>query len=85
MVNEDDHPFKARCNDPEYAMQSDEAYGPTFGWSGGDLCIANDSDTSLSHSKFGMSYEHPKYSYPSCILAGSEYFQTIEIEIYRKV
>ncbi len=52
-----------------------------------DICIESDSDININISNnLGKCYQHPNYRYGSneaqSILAGTEKFQTIEIEVY---
>jgi len=85
LVNKENKPFKAITND-NYAICCDSSCGPKFGV-GFDIHIASDSNSNQnSYSNFGYSYKHPDYQYGTkkskSILAGSEYFQTVEIEVF---
>jgi hypothetical protein len=69
-----------------YSIYCGSTYGPIFG-SGNDISIMSNSNLNQdSISKFGRSYKHPDYQYETekakSILAGSEYFQTVEIEVF---
>jgi hypothetical protein len=72
----------------ENAVFTYSQYGPTFG-KGYDIFIANDANTTMdSYSNLGYSYTHPQYEYGTnevkSFLAGSNYFQLDEIEVYQK-
>ena len=90
LVNNDDIPFKVKVSsNGQTAIECHSSFGPSFG-RGHDIHISSDSNTnSSSHSKFGNTYKHPDYQYQSTeaqsILAGSRNFQTVEIEIYKKI
>ena len=53
------------------------------------MAIEHNSNVKKSYSNLGCSYRHPKYSNGSyealTFLAGSRYFQTVEIEVYHKI
>jgi len=68
-----------------FAIYCCSTRGPIFGV--GDIDIASDSNSNQnSYSNFGLSYKHPDYQCETekanSILAGSEYFQTVEIEVF---
>ena len=72
------------CTNDAIAIECDPTYGPTFG---GDFYIASGSNANQkSYSEFGTSYKHPDYpedtEKANSILAGSNYFQTLEIEVF---
>lgn len=85
LLNKESRPFKANCSDPSQTITCSPSIGPTFGIE--DFTIVSDSNSNeLSSSNFGEFYEHPDYPVYSeksqCILAGSRYFRTVEIEVY---
>ena len=90
LINKNNKPFKARVSsNGQNAIYCKGIYGPTFG-GGHDIYISSNSNTnSRSYSNFGHTYKHPDYQYGSTeaqsILAGSFKFQTVEIEIYKKI
>jgi hypothetical protein len=53
---------------------------PTFG--DGDFCISSNSNHNQQSFSSGQSYSHPLYN--RAILAGAQFFQTVEIEVYTK-
>lgn len=62
-------------------------YGPTFGRF--DLCIRDSSDANrLSSSELGYAFKHPNVFYGAeqvnSFLAGSDFFQTKDIEVFSK-
>ena len=66
LVNEDNKKFKASS---KYAGHY-------------DICISsNSNENSNSYSNFGYSYHHPDYELNS-IPAGSNNFQTVDIEVF---
>ena len=73
---------KSRSN---YAIYSSNFYGPTFG-TGYDLCVADQSNTNTnSYSYLGSAYQFKSSSHVksySSYLAGSNYFETVEVEVY---
>ncbi len=68
-------------------MLVNSRYGPTFG-GGHDLHIADNSNLNFdSYSALGYSFSFPlNYTFASTdarsFLAGSMYFQTVEVEVY---
>ena len=90
LVNKNNKPFKARVSsNAQYAIYCNGTYGPIFG-DGHDFRISSNSNTNTnSSSNFGHTYKHPDYQCGSTkaqsILAGSRNFQTVEIEIYKKI
>jgi len=84
LVNKKNKPFKVMCTNGANAIYCYSRFGPTFGES--DICIFSDSNSNkLSYSDFGSSYKHPDYQYITenkSILAGSNRFQTSEIEVF---
>ena len=93
LVNKEEKPFKVLCsNGGRDAMYCSLNRGPCFGGEGTklkDICIVSDSNINKeSYCDFGFSYQHPDYEKDSDeaqnILAGSQYFETLEIEVYAK-
>ncbi len=91
LKNYSNKPFKAVCSrDSEYAIGCYSDCGPVFGADTKlEIYIESNSNTNKkSFSNFGLIYRHPDYQYGTdkaeCILAGSHYFKTVEIEIYTK-
>ena len=90
LVNKNNKPFKAKISsNGQNAIYCKGIYGPTFG-TGHDILISSNSNTnSSSFSNFGKTYKHPDYQLGSTeaqsILAGAYNFQTVEIEIYKKI
>jgi hypothetical protein len=93
LVNKEEKPFKALCsNESKQAIRCNSTRGPCFGGDGDcirDICIKTDSNMNKeSYSHIGYSYQHPDYLKGSAkannILAGSNFFETFEIEIYAK-
>jgi hypothetical protein len=78
-----------KCFNPEHAIYCSNTFGPVFGNSPCDIAIEHNSNVKKSYSNLGCSYRHPKYSNGSyealTFLAGSRYFQTVEIEVYHKI
>jgi len=84
LTNRDNKPSKMRQIDTTSSIYCHSSYGPSFGISH-DIYICSAANTRLgSHSKLGHSYEHPQPSQGHSYLAGSEYFQLSEIEVYQK-
>lgn len=82
-------PTRIRCINPENAIYCHANYGPTFGklWSC-DIYVSDYSNRSTNnHSDLGISFEHSVYAWGSNeaqeFLAGSYYFKTNEIEVYK--
>jgi len=88
LVNKENKPFKAMCKNGSFAIYCHSSYGPIFGSSTGyDFVITSGSNASqTSYSNFGNTYKHADYQFKSdkakTILAGSNYFQTDEIEVF---
>ena len=91
LVNKEENPFKAMCsNEGKQAIRCGLLRGPCFGGEGTrlkDICIESDSNIiKCSYSNIGFSYQHPDYlkdtDNAQNILAGSQYFETLEIEVY---
>lgn len=87
LINEDETPFKAVCTTGN-AIYCNPSFGPIFGFgSATDILIYSNSNIELnSGTFFGHNYPHPDYPVGSedakCILAGSEFFNTVEIEVF---
>jgi hypothetical protein len=92
LINEEKEPFKAMSSTGYYALYCDSSKGPCFGHTNGclDISIASNSNANQSSSShFGFnSFKHQGYprGYAKAhnILAGSQYFQTIDIEVFTK-
>ncbi len=73
------------CTNSEYAIYCHSSYGPRFGGTDIDIMTSSNSNRE-SHTNFGNSYKHADYQYRTekakTILAGSQYFQTHEIEVF---
>ena len=76
-------PFKSMVIKPQYAIDRDYNYGPTFGY-GLDLYIANNANSnSDSHTTFGHSYSVPSgVRDKNTILAGTFAFTPDEVEVF---
>jgi hypothetical protein len=88
LTNKDNQPLKMKVgpNEHKHAIGCHSIYGPTFGY---DIHIANNANTTMSSSSnLGDCYSHPQYEFETdeaaYFLAGSEWFQLDEIEIYQK-
>jgi hypothetical protein len=97
LINKENKPFKAMISSTNsqgssyYALYSVSSYGPSFGYDNGylDILIASNSNANQSSSSdFGYAFKHQDYPAGSArartILAGSQYFQTVEIEVFTK-
>ena len=89
LINKDNNPLKMKCSFPENAAVGPrDTYIQCYGGGFGDLPLSADSNVDDSFLNLGYSYEHPEYAYGSTeaneFLAGSEYFKTLEIEMYCK-
>ncbi len=73
------------CTNGDNAIYCGSAYGPIFG-SGNDIFISSGSNANqTSISNFGYDYKHPDQNgtaKANSILAGSNCFQTLEIEVF---
>jgi len=78
------------CTNGVAAICCNSTYGPIFGNSQGhDIAIASDSNVNQSSwSNFGSSYKHTDYQFSTekakSILAGSNFFLTLEIEVFAR-
>ena len=89
LTNNDNRPCKLKIENPNqhrYAIFCGSLMdGPSFGI-GHDLFISNDANSNtFSYSNVGLTYLHPEYKSNEArsFLAGSQYFQLSEIEIYK--
>jgi len=85
LVNKENKPFKAVCTNSEFAIYCRPFFGPSFGVI--DIrIIANSNANRNSASSFGNYYKHADYQCATekakTILAGSQFFQTQEIEVF---
>ncbi len=85
LVNKENKPLKGICTDSDKAIVCNSSYGAVFGV--GEIWITSDSNSNQkSLSNFGLTYMHDDYKYGTekakSILAGSYYFQTVEIEVF---
>jgi hypothetical protein len=87
LTNRDNKPIKIKV-DPDYhdhAICCDTKYGPIFGY-GPDILIGNKA--SDGYSNLGYSYSQPQYEFKTyeaeTFLAGTENFQSDNIEVYKK-
>ncbi len=76
-----------------YALYCESSYGPSFGYDNRNstvgILIASDSNANQSSSSnFGYAFKHQDYpagtAKSKTILAGSQNFQTTEIEVFTK-
>jgi hypothetical protein len=89
LTNKDNQPVKIKIDpdEHEYAIYCNSEYGPTFGED--DIHIADNSNTTMnSYSDLGWTYKHPQYEEGTIeaqtFLAGTDWFQLDEIEVYQK-
>ena len=80
--------MKIDQNQHEYAIYCQPGFGPTFG-GGHDIYVANNANATMdSISNLGRTYKHPQYEFETdeaeTFLAGTEWFQLDEIEVYQK-
>ena len=67
-----------------YAIYSENSYGPNFGLSFNDLSF-NQADLHFGYSFIGPFYQIPTFLDPTrynSFLAGFQYFEIIELEVY---
>ncbi len=90
LVNQENKPFKSVCSNSG-AIRCHPDYGPSFGDSGcvKDIWIKSESNSNEnSSSNFGLMFEHPDYvkgtERANTVLAGSNKFRTLEIEVFTK-
>jgi hypothetical protein len=91
LTNKENMPCKMNLkpNHFRFAIYCSSYYGPMFGDSNGDLCIASDANTNTnSHAELCRSFNHPKYIHGTdeaqSFLAGSFRFKVDEIEVYER-
>ncbi len=93
LINKENKPFKAMINSGNSKGYNVSSYGPYFGFDTChktfDILIVENSNANQSCiSNFGYSFKHQDYPAGSekarNILAGSQHFQTIEIEVFKK-
>ena len=89
LTNKDKKPCKMEINPnkQQYAILCSFCFGPIFG--GQDIQICSNSNTNISsYSILGSVFKHPQYvagtNEANYFLAGSQYFQLSEIEVYQK-
>ncbi len=86
LTNKDNTPLKMKVDPNQYAIRCHSSCGPIFS---GGIRIANNANTTMnSWSNLGFTYKHPQYEYGTneaqTFLAGSQFFQLDEIEVYQK-
>ena len=92
LVNKEENPFRVFCsNGGKEALRCNSTRGPCFGGDGTsfrDISMNTDSYYKKSFCDFGYAYQHPDYlkdtDNAKNILAGSLFFETMEIEVYAK-
>ena len=84
LVNHQNDPIKLECVKPEFAIYNYEEYGPTFG-RGYDIFISDHSNSNLESCCNLVVYTHARYECDSTVLAGTENFQTDDIEVFAKL
>lgn len=88
LTNNHNKPLLIPCTNFSEAIKCETEFGVCFG--NGDLVISNASNLNIrSHSKLTISYGDKEFFEknsinPDTFLAGSENFQTTEIEVFRK-
>ena len=91
LINKEKKPLVSKCLSDQSAICCSTTCGVIFGNSSScDILICDNSNKAKeSGSNLGSSYPHPNYEFDSeeanAFLAGSMYFQTLEIEVYQKV
>ncbi len=88
LINGEKKPLKIECVDKEHAIYCSVSSGITFGID--DLVVASDSNQNEnSYSNLGECYQHIEYpefcERTQCLLAGARNFQTMEVEVYRRI
>ena len=78
--------MKVDLDEHQYAIRCYPEYGPTFG--NGIIIHTHANTTMESYSDLGCTYKHPQYAYETdeaeTFLAGSQFFQLDEIEVYQR-
>ena len=87
LTNKENKPMKMKTHNVARSIYCAPKCGPIFGC--GDIAIATNANTTDdSHSNLGATYMHPNYLFNSRealgFLAGEQWFQLSEIEIYLK-
>ena len=92
LVNKENKPFKVMCENEFEAINCVSSLGPSFGGHNGDIMIFSNSHVNKSSfCNFGTHYRHDDYpndpehennEKTMSILAGSYFFQTLEIEVF---
>ena len=91
LVNKHNQPIKMKTQNPSKSIEADIKWGVIFGcgfFGGRDIIISSNSNTNNdSHSNLGGVYLHPSFQNGSNeakrFLAGSYFFSTDEIEVYK--
>ena len=84
LTNRDNQPSKMRQINTTKSIKCVSYFRPIFGF-GCDLHICNNANTTMgSYSNLGVSYQHPQPEQGESYLAGTQYFQLSEIEVYQK-
>ena len=84
LTNRDNQPSKIRQIYKSNSIYCGSYFGPIFGF-GDDIHIGNNANTTMgSYSNLGVSYQHPQPEQGESYLAGTQYFQLSEIEVYQK-
>jgi hypothetical protein len=89
LTNEDNRPCKILQINPDnsdsiYCGGEDFEFGPIFGF-GFDIYVCDSANTTAScYTNLSVSYQHPQSSDGVPFLAGSQYFQLSEIEVYQR-
>jgi hypothetical protein len=87
LTNHKNEKLLIKCSNPSNAIYCNENCGPCFG--DDDIKISNKSDENLeSESALGFTYGNSRFKFNSVesktFLAGSQHFQTLDIEVYCK-
>jgi hypothetical protein len=91
LINLDKKPLVMKCLPNQTAICCSDTIGVTFGNNSScDILVCDESNVKKeSGSNLGSSFEHPKYEFDTdeanAFLAGSMYFQTLEIEVFCKI
>ena len=85
LINKDNRPLKVKCS-PNNGICCDNTCGPIFGGREGDSDLKIAYSLRWSYSYFGNYYIHPDYEYKTekakSFLAGSNFFQVLDFEVY---
>lgn len=91
LINKDKKPILLKCLNGYAAICCSPTCGVIFGNNSScDILVADNSNRAkTSGSNLGSSYEHPVYEFDTeeanSFLAGSMYFQTVEIEVFYRL